>query len=161
MSLTPANVIIGACTISATGGSTSGDLGLTTEDGVTFGEITREYYDVWSDRSLVVVKKVLVKIARSITFNLQEVTIAAMKDYFGASVLTSGSKITFAQAVTELILTITGPCAAGSTFTYVTSCWSISCGDVVRSKSSEAILPVTVEEVGAPAYNTFGTYTEG
>jgi len=160
MAITPANVIIGACTISSAGGSKTGDLGLTTEDGVTFGEITREYYDVWSDQSLVVVKKSLVKIARSLTFNLQEVTIEAMKDYFGASALSSGGKVTYVATPVELTLTIVGPASGALTFTYVTTCWSISCGDVVRSKGSEAILPVTVEEKGDPAYNTFGTYTE-
>jgi len=157
MANTPGNVVIGACSVSET---TYGALGLTTEAGVSFSEATRDYYDVYSDQVLMPVKKSLIRISRTISFELQEVTMANMKLAFGANAFASGVALKYVETPEELVITITGPTSASKTFTYVTTCWSISCGDVVRHKSGEAVLPVTLEEKGDVNYNTFGIWTE-
>lgn len=156
MAVNASNVVIGPCTITVS----DADLGLTSESGITFSEETRDYYDVFSDQAMFPVRTSLVRVSRTISCEMQEVTIANMKIALGASALTNGGKITYTAAPTEYTVVITGPAANSLTFTYTTTCWSISCGDIVRQKSGEALLPVTFREKGDPTYNTFGTWSE-
>ena len=157
MALTPGNVVIGACRVYIPVGV---ELGLTSEAGVTFGEATRDYYDVFSDQALMPVKKSLIRISRTISFELQEISMANMEYAFGAEFV--GGVLTYAEAPAELGVKITGPAINAGTFTYTTTCWSISCGDVVRHKATEALLPVTLEEKGniLDHNSSFGRYVE-
>jgi len=148
----PNNIAIGACTINIDGT----DIGLTTESGVTFGEPVRTFRDIWDDRSLTKATQILERIVRTISFELQEVTQNALKEFHN---LLSLNPVTYSLEDWVMVATITGPAASGTTFTYITNCRCIECGNVVRSKSHETVLPVTLEERGNSA-NQFGMYTE-
>lgn len=147
------HVLTGACRLTLA----TEEMGLTTEDGVTFGD-EKTWTEVKGDQSLVTVKKRLAHVRRTITVTLQEIqlaTLAAAGNY-----TLDGTTITYKHAPVEMALIIRGPAEHERTFTYTTTVLSIEIGDVVRSKSGAVGLPVTFEEVGNPDTNQFGTWSE-
>lgn len=135
------DIVIGPCTIYVD----NTDIGLTTEAGVTFGEPIRRFEDIWDDRSLLLATKILTRVSRTISFELQEVTQNALREFYN---LLSLSPVTYGLFGNVMDVVVSGPAPSGTTFTYTTQCWSVNCGNMVRSKSREVVLPVVLEEKG-------------
>lgn len=148
------NVLTGTCTITLA----SLPVGLTTEDGVSFGE-ERTWTEVKADQTLVTVHKRLQHIRRTLTFSLLEIT-AAFLEKCGGYTLDGTNKIKYTHIQTVLDCVISGPAADGKILTYTTEVLAVELGDVVRTKTGEVALAVTLEEVGDPSDNTFGVYGE-
>jgi hypothetical protein len=153
MAVVKTNVLTGECGITLD----SDVLGLTTEDGISFGT-EKTWVDVKGDQSVLTVKKRLSHVKRTIAFTLIEITADALKTLGGYTIV--DTKITYAHIQSELPLVITGPAASGKIFTYTTTVIAAEVGNVVRTKTGAVGIPVTFEEVANPATNEFGTYVE-
>jgi hypothetical protein len=156
MSVDKTKVLTGECTISLGGVA----LGLTTEDGISFGT-EKTWIDVKGDQAVVTVLKRLTHVKRTIAFTLLEITKDAI-GHMGGFTHEVSNKVKYSHTPEELVLIITGP-AGGvvpTIFTYTTTVVSAEVGNVVRTKTGAVGIPVTFEEIGDPAINAFGTYVE-
>lgn len=154
--ITKAEVITGACTVKLH----TADLGLTTEDGVRFNA-EKTFTEVHADQAVVRVLKRLALVVRTISIDFQQITLEMLQELCGMSTDSGGDAlvVTYAHIQEEFALQIIAPGKSGGTLTYDTTVISADVGEIMHGKTSETIIPVTFEEVGDPADNTFGTWT--
>jgi hypothetical protein len=161
--INPAEVLIGPCTIKVGPEGSEEDFGLTTESGVRF-RVKKEFIDIPADQAYGFVKKSLVNVRQFISLELEQISPEAMSIVFDTESSPSGDTLDFSYGPdpTPQRIVIGGAARNGNTFTYVTNVHFLHVGDVVRSKTAPAVMPVVVEEVPQIEAGkvTFGTYSE-
>jgi len=161
--ISPAEVLIGPCTVKVGPQGQEQDFGLTTEAGVRF-RVKKEFIDVPADQSYGFVKKSLANVRQFISFELEQISPEALAIVFDTESSPSGNSLAFSYVPgpESRRLVIQGPARSEGSFSYVTNVYFIQAGDVVRSKTAPAIIPVVAEEVPQIQAGkvTFGTYSE-
>ncbi len=159
----PAEVLVGSCTIKVGPEGQEEDFGLTTEEGVRF-RVKKKFLDVHADQSYGLVKKTLVEVRQFLAFELEQISPEAMAIVFDTESSPSGDALDFSYGgyPSSRRMVVEGAARDGKTFTYVTQVHFIYVGDVIRSKTKPAVMPVVVEELpdNESGQTAFGTYTE-
>ena len=161
--ISPGEVLIGPCTIKVGPEGLEEDFGLTSESGVRF-RVRKEFIDIPADQAYGFVKKSLVNVRQFISLELEQISPQAMSIVFDTESSPSGDTLDFSYTPgpRSRRVVVEGAARNGNRFSYVTNVHFVEVGDVVRSKTAPAVMPVLAEEVPQIAAGkvTFGTYSE-